>query len=345
MRIIVTGGAGFIGSHLVRYLVNQHDHQVLNIDMLTYASDLTSLKDVEHSPNYHFEQLDINRQSTLTDLLRRFQPQAIMNLAAESHVDRSIAYAETFLKSNIDGTFYLLEATREYLNSISMQDSRNFRFVHVSTDEVFGPAMNPGASFDENSPYRPSSPYSASKAAADQLIHAWHVTYGLPTIITRSSNNYGPFQHPEKLIAKTIVNACCGKEIPVYGDGTNVRDWLYVEDHVDALYKIVRQGRPGESLNIGSGLELTNIEIVTRVCKLMDELAADSSHAPHSDLIKFVSDRPGHDIRYSMDSTRIQKLTGWTPKESFDSGIRKTVIWYLQNLEWWESKVQVHDKD
>jgi len=332
MTILVTGGSGFIGSAVVRHLVRDAGESVVNVDTLTYAASPAATATVAGDPRYAFEQADIGDRPALDAIFARYRPRAVLHLAAESHVDRSIDRPADFIQTNILGTGTLLEATRAYL---AAHPTDGFRFVHVSTDEVFG-TLGADGCFDEASPYRPTSPYSASKAAADHLVRAWHHTYGLPTIVTNCSNNYGPYQFPEKLIPLAIYNALNGRPLPVYGDGSNVRDWLYVEDHCRAILRVLEAGRPGEVYNIGGHNEKTNLEVVRAVCNLLDELAPGSSHAPHGSLITFVEDRPGHDRRYAIDAGKIERELGWTPKETFESGLEKTVRWYLKNREWCE---------
>ena len=333
MRVIVTGGAGFIGSALCRFLVQNSQADVLNIDKLTYAGNLASLASLADSPRYRFAEADICDFEVMRGIISDFEPDAIMHLAAESHVDRSIVGSWQFIQSNIVGTFALLEASRLYWNGLSHPRKSRFRFLHVSTDEVYGSLSTEG-SFSETRPYDPSSPYSASKAAADHLARAWHRTYGLPILVSNCSNNYGPCQYPEKLIPLMILNAQEGKPLPVYGTGGNVRDWLYVEDHVLALYLILTKGRIGESYNVGARNERTNLEVVQRICDVFDDLVPQN--APHRQLITFVIDRPGHDWRYAIDPTKLETELGWRANESFESGIEKTVRWYMENVEWWE---------
>lgn len=331
MRILITGGTGFIGSALIRYLINHTDHQLLNIDKLTYASDETSLDSVKDHPNYRFLQVDIC-DSQIESIIKNFQPHLIMNLAAESHVDRSIDSAAPFIQTNIVGTFKLLEASRRYFGTLDSSQQQSFRFHHISTDEVYGDLHGTTDLFTEQTPYQPSSPYAASKASSDHLVRAWHRTYGLPIVITNCSNNYGSYQFPEKLIPLIILNAYEGKPLPIYGDGNQIRDWLFVDDHVNALYQVATRGQIGETYNVGGHNEIKNIDLVKQICRMMDKLAP--KEYLHETLITFIKDRPGHDNRYAIDATKIAQSLGWTPKESFTSGLAKTVHWYLDNLEW-----------
>lgn len=333
MRILVTGGAGFIGSALVRYLVSEVGAEVLNVDKLTYAGNLASLKVIENAPNYRFLQADITDRAAMTEAFASFKPDRVMHLAAESHVDRSITGAGEFVHTNVVGTFTLLEAARHYWSELPAADKAAFRFLHVSTDEVYGSLGDEGL-FEEVTPYDPSSPYSASKAASDHLVVAWHRTYGLPVVVSNCSNNYGPYHFPEKLIPLTILNALDGKALPVYGNGVNIRDWLYVEDHARALHLIASSGRLGEKYNVGGRNERRNIDVVRRICDLMDELAPKATS--HHDLITFVTDRPGHDARYAIDATKLETELGWKARETFDTGIANTVKWYLDNAWWWQ---------
>jgi dTDP-glucose 4,6-dehydratase len=333
MRIIVTGGAGFIGSALCRYLIQETTAEVLNVDKLTYAGNLASLTSVAHSPRYRFARADICDFEVMRRVIRDFEPDAIMHLAAESHVDRSIIGSWPFIETNIVGTFTLLEACRHHWNNLSPQRKLSFRFLHVSTDEVYGSLGVEGA-FSETTGYDPSSPYSASKAAADHLVRAWNRTYGLPILASNCSNNFGPCQYPEKLIPLMILNAHEHEPLPVYGNGGNVRDWLYAEDHARALYLILTNGSVGDSYNVGGRNERTNLQVVQRICEVFDELRPQN--APHDRLITYVTDRPGHDWRYAIDATKIETELGWRANESFETGIEKTVRWYLENREWWE---------
>ncbi|MBB4390766.1 dTDP-glucose 4,6-dehydratase [Rhizobium leguminosarum] len=333
MRVLVTGGAGFIGSALVRYLVSEIGADVLNIDKLTYAGNLASLKAIENAPNYRFLKADICDRSTVSSAFEEFRPDYVMHLAAESHVDRSITGAADFIETNINGTFSMLEAARQYWQGLPADEKAAFKMLHVSTDEVYGSLGEDGL-FAETTPYDPSSPYSASKAASDHLATAWERTYGLPVIISNCSNNYGPFHFPEKLIPLIILNALERKPLPVYGSGSNIRDWLYVDDHARALWLIVQRGRPGEKYNVGGRNERRNIEVVERVCAIMDAIRPGTER--HSDLISYVADRPGHDARYAIDATKLETELGWRAQENFDSGIRKTVEWYLENAWWWQ---------
>tara|TARA_B100000925_G_scaffold254026_1_gene206739 strand:+ start:2331 stop:3365 length:1035 start_codon:yes stop_codon:yes gene_type:complete len=336
MKILVTGGAGFIGSAVVRYIIKNTTDTVINIDKLTYAGNLASLSEIDESPKYFFEQFDICDKTQLKRVFKKYKPDAVMHLAAESHVDRSINNAADFIKTNIVGTYTLLNEACNYWEKLSNRKKEVFRFHHVSTDEVFGDLKLNDNLFCEDTPYKPSSPYAASKASSDHLVRAWYRTYGLPTIITNCSNNYGPYHFPEKLIPLVILNALDGKELPIYGDGLQIRDWLFVEDHAHALYLVLTKGKVGETYNIGGHNEKKNIEVVNKICALLDDLVEDKPKnvKSFSDLIKYVSDRPGHDLRYAIDASKIENDLGWKPKESFDSGIRKTIEWYLNNSEW-----------
>ncbi|BCA31341.1 dTDP-glucose 4,6-dehydratase [Metapseudomonas otitidis] len=336
MRILITGGAGFIGSALVRHLLNETDHEVLNLDRLTYAGNLESLVSIEGHPRYRFLKADIADSEAVSNALAQFQPDAIMHLAAESHVDRSIDGPAAFIQTNIVGTYALLESTRAYWSSLDAERKAAFRFHHISTDEVYGDLHGVDDLFTETTPYAPSSPYSASKAASDHLVRAWHRTYGLPVLLTNCSNNYGPYHFPEKLIPLMILNALEGKPLPVYGDGLQVRDWLFVEDHARALVEVVTRGQVGETYNIGGHNEQKNIGVVRGICALLEELAPakPAGIARFEDLITHVKDRPGHDLRYAIDAGKIERELGWKPQETFHSGLRKTVQWYLDNLEW-----------
>ena len=340
MKIIVTGGAGFIGSAVIRHLINDTEHQVINLDKLTYAGNLASLTEVENNSRYQFVQMDICDASGTADVLREHQPDAIMHLAAESHVDRSIDHAGEFMQTNIMGTFNLLEQARRYWGGLPQTRKANFRFHHVSTDEVYGDLEGTTDLFTETTSYAPSSPYSASKASSDHLARAWQRTYGLPVLVTNCSNNYGPCHFPEKLIPHMILNALAGKPLPVYGDGNQIRDWLYVEDHARALVRVITQGEIGETYNIGGHNEVRNIEVVKLLCELLEELASDQKPADvkrFADLITFVKDRPGHDVRYAIDASKIARELDWTPEETFSTGLRKTVLWYLNNKHWWQN--------
>ncbi|VAW85576.1 dTDP-glucose 4,6-dehydratase [hydrothermal vent metagenome] len=335
MKLLVTGGAGFIGSALIRLLIKEHDITVINVDKLTYAGNLESLSEVATSSRYHFEQADICDGEKIASILQQHKPDAIMHLAAESHVDRSIEGPSEFIQTNIIGTYMLLQQTLNYWQQLDEAAKERFRFHHVSTDEVFGSLGETGY-FSETTPYQPSSPYSASKASSDHLVNAWHHTYGLPVVMSNCSNNYGPCQFPEKLIPLIILKAMRGEPLPIYGDGSNVRDWLYVDDHARALFNVLSHGRLGQSYNIGGHNEKTNLEVVQGICELLDELLPDSPHKPHDSLITFVKDRPGHDLRYAIDASKIANELNWQPQENFHSGLRKTVQWYLNNSDWWQ---------
>lgn len=338
MKILVTGGAGFIGSAVIRYVINETNDSVINVDKLTYAGNLESLQDIASSSRYAFEKTDICDRNELDRIFKEHKPNIVMHLAAESHVDRSIDGPATFIETNIVGTYTLLEAARSYWNELDVESKKTFRFHHISTDEVYGDLEGTNDLFTETTSYEPSSPYSASKASSDHLVRAWLRTYGLPTIVTNCSNNYGPYHFPEKLIPLMILNALEGKPLPVYGDGMQVRDWLFVEDHARALYKVVAEGAVGETYNIGGHNEKANIEVVKTICSLLEELVPNkpSGVVQYQDLIEYVSDRPGHDIRYAIDASKIERELGWIPKESFESGLRKTVEWYLENQSWWK---------
>jgi dTDP-glucose 4,6-dehydratase len=333
MRVIVTGGAGFIGSALVRHLVLDQGYEVLNIDALTYAGNLASLRLVQDKPNYRFLQANICDRPAMEQAITEFRPDRIMHLAAESHVDRSITGAADFIETNVIGTFTLLEAARDYWSRLDDRTKEGFRFLHVSTDEVYGSLDDEGL-FAEDTPYDPSSPYSASKASSDHLAKAWQRTYGLPVVVSNCSNNYGPYHFPEKLIPLTILNALAGERLPVYGKGENVRDWLYVEDHARALDLIAERGRVGETYNVGGRNERRNIDVVRRICAVLDEYSP--ANKPREELIEFVTDRPGHDARYAIDATKLETELGWRAQEDFDTGIEKTVRWYLDNEWWWQ---------
>ena len=332
MKLLITGGAGFIGSAVIRHIIANTQASVVNIDKLTYAGNLESLADVAGSPRYAFEQVDICDRAELERVFSEHQPDSVMHLAAESHVDRSIDNPSAFIETNIVGTYTLLETARAYWKGLAARPRERFRFHHISTDEVYGDLGDDDGLFSERSPYAPSSPYSASKASSDHLVRAWQRTYGLPTLITNCSNNYGPYHYPEKLIPLMILNALSGKPLPVYGKGEQIRDWLYVEDHARALYKVITEGQVDATYNIGGHNEKTNLEVVQTLCELLQELAPSS--ISYSRLITFVADRPGHDQRYAIDASKIARELGWSPKESFETGIRKTVAWYLNNLGW-----------
>jgi len=340
--ILVTGGAGFIGSAVIRHIIENTNDKVINVDKLSYAGNLESLESVSNSKRYHFEQIDICNRHELDRIFKLYSPDVVMHLAAESHVDRSIDGPSKFIETNIVGTFTLLEATRDHWLKLTNDLKAKFRFHHISTDEVYGDLEGPTDLFTETTPYAPSSPYSASKAASDHLVRAWLRTYGLPTVVTNCSNNYGPYHFPEKLIPLMILNALEGKPLPVYGNGQQIRDWLHVEDHARALYLVATAGKVGETYNIGGHNEKNNIDVVKTICSLLEELVPENKNSKASgnekgffDLIKYVTDRPGHDVRYAIDASKIEKELNWTPIETFESGIKKTVIWYLENKTWW----------
>lgn len=349
MKILITGGAGFIGSAVVRHIIENTQHSVVNLDKLTYAGNLESCASAADNSRYTFEQVDICNRAELDRVFKEHQPDVVMHLAAESHVDRSIDGPGDFIQTNIVGTYNLLEAARSYWSSLEGERKQAFRFHHISTDEVYGDLPHPDEFadpaeaaqhlFTETTAYAPSSPYSASKASSDHLVRAWHRTYGLPILVTNCSNNYGPYHFPEKLVPHIILNALAGKPLPVYGDGSQIRDWLYVEDHARALVKVATEGEVGETYNIGGHNEVRNIDVVRILCNLLEELAPEqkpSSVVKYEDLITFVKDRAGHDVRYAIDASKIQRELGWAPEETFESGMRKTVQWYLDNKDWWQ---------
>ena len=344
MKILITGGAGFIGSAVIRNIISTTNDSVINVDKLTYSGNLDSLKDVESCKRYAFEKIDICDGSKVKEVFFKHQPDAVMHLAAESHVDRSINSPDEFIKTNIIGTFTLLEVARKYWASLPDQEKKLFRFHHVSTDEVYGDLATTNDFFTEKTPYQPSSPYSASKASSDHLVRAWNRTFGFPTLVSNCSNNYGPYQYPEKLIPVTIINALEGNDIPVYGNGKQIRDWLYVDDHARALYLVLMKGTIGSTYNIGGHNEVTNIEMINEVCSVLDEKISvnkdlyDNYKIPFASLIKHVQDRLGHDFRYAIDAGKIREELGWVPMENFRSGVRKTVDWYLENSSWWGGK-------
>ncbi|MCG7513111.1 dTDP-glucose 4,6-dehydratase [Vibrio sp. MMH1-50] len=338
MKILVTGGAGFIGSAVIRHIIRDTQDTVINLDKLTYAGNLESLAEVSDSERYHFEHVDICQRDELDRVFAKHQPDLVMHLAAESHVDRSIDGPAAFIETNVMGTYHLLESARQYWSTLDETRKAAFRFHHISTDEVYGDLEGTDDLFTETTSYAPSSPYSASKASSDHLVRAWQRTYGFPTLVTNCSNNYGPYHFPEKLIPLMILNALDGKPLPVYGDGMQIRDWLFVEDHARALYKVVTEGEIGETYNIGGHNEKANIEVVKTICSLLEEFRPNKPAGVESyeSLITYVKDRPGHDVRYAIDATKIARELNWTPEETFESGIRKTVEWYLNNQQWWQ---------
>lgn len=347
MNILVTGGAGFIGSAVIRHIIDNTENNIINVDKLTYAGNLSTLESIVSNPRYTFEQVDICDRGELERIFSFYQPDVIMHLAAESHVDRSIDEPAAFITTNIIGTYTLLEVARSYWQSLSASRQQAFKFHHISTDEVFGDLADSTLLFNENTAYNPSSPYSASKASSDHLVRAWCRTYGLPVIITNCSNNYGPYHHPEKLIPRIILNALAGQPLPIFGDGLQVRDWLYVDDHAQALYCVLTEGCVGETYNIGGYNEKTNIDVIKTICLLLEELAPNKPQAvnDYQDLICYVADRPGHDIRYAIDASKITRELGWYPQETFESGLRKTVEWYLNNPTWWQPVLEECDNN
>jgi dTDP-glucose 4,6-dehydratase len=331
--LLVTGGAGFIGGNFVHHVIRARDARVVNLDKLTYAGNLDTLAELGGNPRHVFVQGDIGDRSLVRRLLSDYEVDAVVNFAAESHVDRSIDGPAAFVETNVLGTFNLLDCARDYWSQLGLSGKQGFRFLHVSTDEVYG-SLGPTGRFTESTPYAPNSPYSASKAASDHLVRAWHHTYGLPVLTTNCSNNYGPYQFPEKLIPLMILKALDGEGLPIYGDGGNVRDWLYVEDHCRAIWRVLEAGRPGEVYNVGGDSERTNLQVVDTLCDLLDDLVPASPHRPHAQLKRFVTDRPGHDRRYAIDASKLQTELGWRPEESFESGLRRTVDWYLNHRDW-----------
>lgn len=335
MKVLVTGGAGFIGSAVVRHIIRSTDWSIANVDKLTYAGNLESLAEAASSNRHRHYKTDIRDRSSLDAIFAEVRPDAVLHLAAESHVDRSIDGAAPFIETNVGGTYVLLEAALAYWRTLDAAARARFRFQHISTDEVFG-SLGATGRFTETTPYAPNSPYSASKAASDHLVRAWHHTYGLPTLATNCSNNYGPYHFPEKLIPLVIIRALRGESLPVYGKGENVRDWLHVEDHAEALTLVLRNGRPGETYNVGGDSERRNIDVVRGICRLLDDMLPNSANRPHERLIQFVTDRPGHDARYAIDAAKIRDELGWRPRHDFDAGLRDTVRWFLENRPWWE---------
>jgi dTDP-glucose 4,6-dehydratase len=335
MKVLITGGAGFIGSAVVRHIIRDTDWTVANVDKLTYAGNLESLAEAREHPRHRHYKVDISNRADLGGVFQAFRPDAVLHLAAESHVDRSIDGAAPFIETNLVGTFTLLDVALAYWHSLEEDARARFRFQHISTDEVFG-SLGPTGRFNEASPYQPNSPYAASKAGSDHLVRAWHHTWGLPTLATNCSNNYGPYHFPEKLIPLTIIRALQGRSLPVYGRGENVRDWLHVEDHAEALTLVLRRGEPGQTYNVGGNSERRNIDVVRTICGLLDEMLPNTSKRPHAELIEFVADRPGHDQRYAIDAGKIARALGWRPKRSFEEGLRQTVRWYIDNRAWWE---------
>jgi dTDP-glucose 4,6-dehydratase len=335
MKVLVTGGAGFIGSAVVRHIIRDTDWTVANVDKLTYAGNLESLAEARDSNRHTHFKIDIVDRAAVDSVFASFQPDAVLHLAAESHVDRSIDGAAPFIETNVGGTYTLLEAALAYWRKLDTEARARFRFQHISTDEVFG-SLGATGRFSETTPYAPNSPYAASKAASDHLVRAWHHTHGLPTLATNCSNNYGPYHFPEKLIPLTIIRALRGQSLPVYGKGENVRDWLHVEDHAEALTLVLRKGRPGETYNVGGDSERKNIDVVRTICHLLDEMVPENPHRPHERLIEFVTDRPGHDARYAIDASKITTELGWRPRRGFEDGLRQTVRWYLDHKGWWE---------
>lgn len=332
--VLVAGGAGFIGSNFVRHYLGRYPGAVINLDKLTYAGNLRNFAALEQPTRHIFVRGDIGDRALVRDLLARYRPRAVLNFAAESHVDRSIQGPARFIETNVVGTFHLLEEVRQYWQSLATAEQATFRFLHVSTDEVYGSLDPDGHAFTETTAYAPNSPYSASKAASDHLVRAYHHTYGIPTLTTNCSNNYGPYQFPEKLIPLMVLNALQGKPLPIYGDGSNIRDWLYVEDHCEAICEVLERGRVGDVYNIGGNSERANRDVVRTICKILDDVSPESPIVPHERLIAFVADRPGHDLRYSIDASKIQRDLGWEPRTSFEDGIRATVRWYLENQDW-----------
>jgi dTDP-glucose 4,6-dehydratase len=333
MKVLITGGAGFIGSAVCRLLIDESDADVVNLDKLTYAASPQAVAQLSGHPRYRFEKADICDAAALDRIFSAHQPDAVLHLAAESHVDRSIDGPSAFIDTNIVGTFTLLQAARRYLDGLTGAKRDGFRFHHVSTDEVYG-SLGADRAFQETTPYAPNSPYSASKAASDHLVRAWHHTFGLPVVMTNCSNNYGPYQHPEKLIPLMVTNAMRGRRLPVYGSGSNIRDWLFVEDHARALWLVLTRGKVGEKYNIGGDAEMANLDLVRLICGILDESRPGAPHCPHTSLIDFVTDRPGHDQRYAIDAAKIRRELGWTPRETLATGLRRTVAWYLDNLDW-----------